>query len=73
MSELRAERETAVSELRERERESCKRAERETKERALRERELKGGGVTSTLSEAVLYCVHRREKQPLGCFDSRNF
>ena len=34
-------------------------------------RELKGGGVTSTLSEAVIYCVHRREKQPLGCFDSR--
>ena len=21
---------------------------------------------------AVIYCVHRREKQPLGCFDSRN-
>ena len=48
-------------------------------ERALKEKEssrefkgeLKGGGVTSTLSEAVIHCVHRREKQPLGCFDSR--
>ena len=34
---------------------------------------LKGGGVISTLSEAVIYCVHRREKQPLGCFDSRAY
>ena len=24
-------------------------------------RELKGGGVTSNLSEAVIYCVHQRE------------
>ena len=45
--------------------------ERGTKERALRERDLKrdlkGKGVTSTLSEAVIYCVHWREKQKL-CF-----